>query len=153
MNLIQAIEIFAFVTGLLYVILEIGQKNAMWVVGILTGVACAWSFGVQRLWASMGLNIYYVCVSVWGLYQWRRDSRLLTGSGTVDSSSEAAPKASIHLRKPSRKTVLVSSPQVKEPKFVRYAYAGYRGDCNLQNAEGLPAYPFRSDAVDYSKVD
>ena len=51
------------------------------------------------------------------------------------------------------KTVLVSSPKVKEPRFVRYAYAGYRGDCNLQNAEGLPAYPFRSDAVDYSKVD
>ena len=51
------------------------------------------------------------------------------------------------------KTVLVSSPKVKEPKFVRYAYAGYRGDCNLQNAEGLPAYPFRSDAVDYSKVE
>jgi len=50
------------------------------------------------------------------------------------------------------KTVVVSSPAVKEPKYVRYAYAGYRGDCNLQNAEGLPAYPFRSDAVDYSKV-
>ena len=50
------------------------------------------------------------------------------------------------------KTVLVSSDQVKEPKFVRYAYMGYRGDCNLQNAEGLPAYPFRSDAVDYSKA-
>ena len=112
MNLIQAIEIFAFVTGLLYVILEIGQKNAMWVVGILTGVACAWSFGVQRLWASMGLNIYYVFVSVWGLYQWRQDSRLLSGGGTVaaaENSSEAAPKASIHLRKPSRKTVLISS--------------------------------------------
>ncbi len=50
------------------------------------------------------------------------------------------------------KTVVVSSDKVKEPKFVRYAYMGYRGDCNLQNAEGLPAYPFRSDAVDYSKV-
>ena len=50
------------------------------------------------------------------------------------------------------KTVVVSSPAVKEPEYVRYAYAGYRGDCNLQNAEGLPAYPFRSDAVDYSKV-
>ena len=50
------------------------------------------------------------------------------------------------------KTIVVSSDKVKEPKFVRYAYMGYRGDCNLQNAEGLPAYPFRSDAVDYSKV-
>ena len=50
------------------------------------------------------------------------------------------------------KTVIVSSPQVKEPRYVRYAYAGYRGDCNLQNAEGLPAYPFRSDSIDYSQV-
>ena len=51
------------------------------------------------------------------------------------------------------KTVVVSSPEVKNPKYVRYAYMGYRGDCNLQNAEGLPAYPFRSDANDYSKVE
>jgi sialate O-acetylesterase len=50
------------------------------------------------------------------------------------------------------KTVLVSSPAVKAPKYVRYAYAGFRGDCNLQNAEGLPAYPFRSDRVDYSNA-
>ena len=50
------------------------------------------------------------------------------------------------------KTVLVSSPKVKAPQYVRYAYAGFRGDCNLQNAEGLPAYPFRSDSVDYSNV-
>ena len=49
------------------------------------------------------------------------------------------------------KTVLVSSPAVKAPKYVRYAYAGFRGDCNLQNVEGLPAYPFRSDSVDYSR--
>ena len=51
------------------------------------------------------------------------------------------------------KTVLVSSPSVKAPRYVRYAYTGFRGDCNLQNAEGLPAYPFRSDSVDYSKVE
>ena len=46
----------------------------------------------------------------------------------------------------------VSSPSVKAPLYVRYAYTGFRGDCNLQNAEGLPAYPFRSDSVDYSNV-
>ncbi len=49
-------------------------------------------------------------------------------------------------------TVVVHSPAVKNPKYVRYAYAAYRGDCNLQNKEGLAAYPFRSDAFDYSKV-
>ena len=49
-------------------------------------------------------------------------------------------------------SVVVSSPQVPEPKFVRYAYTGYRGDCNLQNEAGLPAAPFRSDAFDYAEV-
>ena len=71
--MIQAIEIFALVTGIIYVILEIMQKNAMWVVGILTASACAFSFGVQHVWASMGLNIYYVAMSVIGLYKWRKD--------------------------------------------------------------------------------
>lgn len=71
-TIIQYIEVFALVTGLIYVILEIMQKNFMWVVGILTGAACALSFGVQHVWASMGLNIYYVVMSVIGLYQWRK---------------------------------------------------------------------------------
>ena len=74
MNWIQAIEIFALVTGIAYVVLEILQKNAMWVLGILTGAACAFSFGVQHVWASMGLNLYYVAMSVVGLVQWRKAS-------------------------------------------------------------------------------
>ena len=41
-------------------------------------------------------------------------------------------------------TVIVSSPDVKEPKAVRYAWAN-NPDCNLQNGEGLPASPFRTD--------
>ena len=97
MDLIKAIEIFAFVTGIIYLILEIKQKNFMWVIGILTGVACAYSFGVQRLWASMGLNIYYVVVSVWGLYKWRKDSAKL------DDGTE------VHLAVLSKKTMLVSA--------------------------------------------
>ena len=73
-TVILAIEIFAAVTGVVYVALEILQKNAMWVVGILTGAACAFSFAVQHVWASMGLNIYYLAVSVIGLYKWQKDS-------------------------------------------------------------------------------
>lgn len=71
-NLVHYIEIFAAVTGVLYVILEILQKNAMWVVGIFTGIACAFSFGVTHVWASMGLNLYYTVISVVGLIQWRK---------------------------------------------------------------------------------
>ena len=49
-------------------------------------------------------------------------------------------------------TVVVRSGAVPEPAFVRYAFVSYRGDCNLQNGAGLPAYPFRSDAFDFSQV-
>lgn len=96
---IKAIEIFAFVTGLIYIVLEIGQKNLMWVLGILTGLACSFSFGVQHLYASMGLNIYYVGVSFWGLYQWRKDA------GKISQESGA----SIHLNKLSTLTMVASA--------------------------------------------
>jgi len=94
MDIIQIIEIFAFITGIIYIVLEIGQKNTMWAVGILTGVACSYSFAVQHLWASMGLNVYYVVMSVWGLYQWRRDSMTL--------KSDNPEGAAIHLAKPGK---------------------------------------------------
>ena len=57
MNVLEIIEIFALVTGIAYVVLEILQKNAMWVVGILTGAACAYSVAVQHSWGLMGLNL------------------------------------------------------------------------------------------------
>ena len=78
---IKAVEIFALITGVAYVVAEILQKNWMWVVGIVTGVACSISFGIQQLWASMGLNIYYVFMSVWGLWQWRKDSGKISAEG------------------------------------------------------------------------
>jgi sialate O-acetylesterase len=40
-------------------------------------------------------------------------------------------------------TVLVASPSVAEPMFVRYGWAN-SPQCNLFNGEGLPASPFRS---------
>lgn len=101
MDIIQIIEIFAFVTGIIYIILEIGQKNSMWAVGILTGVACSYSFAVQHLWASMGLNVYYVAMSVWGLYQWRRDSMTL--------KSDNPEGATIHLAKPGKAVLIWSA--------------------------------------------
>jgi len=42
-------------------------------------------------------------------------------------------------------TVVASSPDVPEPVAVRYAYAGNPIGCDLVDAHGLPAAPFRSD--------
>ena len=46
------------------------------------------------------------------------------------------------------KTIVVSCADVKEPTNVRYAYrANPMGDCNLYNAEGLPASPFTTEPL------
>lgn len=42
-------------------------------------------------------------------------------------------------------TVLLSSPKLKKPLYVRYAFAG-KPDVNLVNEAGLPAFPFRTDS-------
>ena len=42
-------------------------------------------------------------------------------------------------------TVQVSAPGVTMPVAVRYAWAANPEDCNLQNKEGFPASPFRTD--------
>jgi sialate O-acetylesterase len=41
-------------------------------------------------------------------------------------------------------SVVVKSPEVKQPVAVRYAWAD-NPDCNLYNRAGLPASPFRTD--------
>ena len=43
-------------------------------------------------------------------------------------------------------TIVVSSQTVAAPVAVRYAWENYPEGCNLSNAAGLPAAPFRTDA-------
>ncbi len=45
------------------------------------------------------------------------------------------------------KTVIVSSPAVKNPVAVRYAWSDNPGALNLYNNKGLPAVPFRTDSL------
>ncbi len=73
-------EIFTLVTGVVYIVLEIRQKNLMWAVGILTSVAAMWVFFRQGLYASFGLNTYYLITSFVGIRQWRKDRKRLENS-------------------------------------------------------------------------
>ena len=68
-------QIFTLVTGVIYIILEIRQKNSMWYVGILTSIAAMWVFFRQDLYASFGLNTYYLITSIIGLWQWKRKAK------------------------------------------------------------------------------
>lgn len=68
-------EYFAFISGLLYLILEVRQKSIMWVVGVVSATAYIIVFAQSRLYAAMGLQFYYAAVSLYGFYRWRKDKR------------------------------------------------------------------------------
>ena len=73
------------------------------------------------------------------------------GLKTIDGKSPSAfwladdagewVKAEAQLK---NQTVILSSPKIKKPLYVRYAFAG-KPRVNLVNSADLPAYPFRTD--------
>ncbi len=96
-------EIFTLVTGVIYIILEIRQKNLMWVVGILTSLAAMWVFFRQGLYASFALNTYYLVTSFIGLWQWRKDIDRISQEGSEQKDG------TVRLKRLSIKTVAVSA--------------------------------------------
>ena len=95
---------FTLVTGVIYIILEIRQKNFMWVVGIFTSLAAMLVFFRQGLYASFGLNTYYLITAFIGLWQWGKDKKKISAETAVSSGDDV-----IHLNRLSMKTVLLSA--------------------------------------------
>ena len=81
-------QIFTLVTGVLYIILEVRQKNFMWVVGIATSLAAMWVFFRQGLYASFGLNTYYFITAFIGLWKLRRNKKMLVSEVDADGHGE-----------------------------------------------------------------
>lgn len=101
-------EIFTLVTGVMYMILEIRHHNFMWIVGVVTSLAAMWVFFRQGLYASFGLNTYYLVTAFIGLWQWRRDGQRIRNEGQ-ESNDGSRGSDMIALNKLSLKTVLVSA--------------------------------------------
>lgn len=64
------IEIFGVVTALIYLFFSIRQKIWLWPFGILTSSFYIMVFFRSRLYADMGLQIYYLIISFYGWYFW-----------------------------------------------------------------------------------
>lgn len=68
----KLLEYFGVISGLLYLYLEIKQKSSMWIVGLITSLIYVFVFFQAKFYADMGLNIYYLGISIYGLVLWRR---------------------------------------------------------------------------------
>ena len=88
----------------------------MWVVGIATSLAAMWVFFRQGLYASFGLNTYYLITAFLGLWQWGKDRQKLGASApkkakSAKKSDRSAKKdtPTIHLNRLPWKTVIISA--------------------------------------------
>ena len=77
------IEIFAVVTGLLYVYLEIEQKKAMWIVGIISSAIFVYVYFGAKFYASMIESGYYVIISVYGYFKWNGELKPEIGKSKI----------------------------------------------------------------------
>jgi len=74
------LEIFAVITGLLYVYLQIKQNKIMWIVGFISSLMFVYIFFSSKFYAQSAIYGYYVIISVYGYWKWH------TATGRFDSA-------------------------------------------------------------------
>jgi len=86
------IELFGAVTGIIYVFLEIRQKMWLWPLGILTSAIYIIVFFNSKFYADMGLQFYYLAISIFGWYWWKKGGES-HGSGNLPVTGIPARQA------------------------------------------------------------
>lgn len=76
------IEISGAILGLLYIGFSIRQNIFTWPTGLLTSLLYTVIFFRSGFYADMGLQIYYVIISIYGWYFWLRGDRKNNESNT-----------------------------------------------------------------------
>jgi nicotinamide mononucleotide transporter len=68
--LVNKIELLGAILGILYIRFSIKQNIFTWPMGILTSAIYIIVFFQSALYAAMGLQFYYVAISIYGWYYW-----------------------------------------------------------------------------------
>jgi nicotinamide mononucleotide transporter len=84
------VELLGAILGIIYVFFSIRQSILTWPVGLLTSLLYVWVFFISRLYADMGLQLYYVLISIYGWYEWLK--------GNPDKPSEPIKISRISLK-------------------------------------------------------
>ena len=66
------IELLGAILGIMYIIFSIRQNLFTWPTGILTSLLYIVVFYKSALYAAMGLQVYYVLISIYGWILWLR---------------------------------------------------------------------------------
>jgi len=71
----NAIEILGAILGILYIFFSIRQNILTWPTGLLTSILYVVVFFQAKLYADMGLQVYYVFISIYGWYFWLKGKK------------------------------------------------------------------------------
>lgn len=69
------IEVIATLTGLIYLVYSVQGKMLLWLFGLITSALYVYVFFNSGIYADMGINIYYVLISIYGWYHWKFGKR------------------------------------------------------------------------------
>lgn len=89
------LDIFALVTGLIFMVLQIKQSKWMWPVEIVACTPLIIVFIQGHAWGSAALQVYYLVMAFVGLFTWRK-------------AAEKVDEGVVHLSRPGRTTAIVS---------------------------------------------
>lgn len=76
------VEVSGTITGLVYLYFSIRQSILTWPLGLITSALYVYVFFVSKFYADMGLQFYYVVISIYGWYAW------LHGNGKTNHHGE-----------------------------------------------------------------
>ncbi len=68
-------ELLGAILGILYIFFSIRQNILTWPTGLLTSALYVIVFFQAKLYADMGLQVYYVFISIYGWYFWLKGKR------------------------------------------------------------------------------
>lgn len=72
-------EVSGTIFGLIYVWLSIRQSIHTWTAGIITSLLYCLVFFNAKFYAGVGLQIYYVLISIYGLWSWQHGGGSASG--------------------------------------------------------------------------
>jgi nicotinamide mononucleotide transporter len=74
------VELLGAILGLLYIFFSIRQNILTWPTGLLTSLIYTYVFFVSGFYADMGLQVYYVVISIYGWHHWLKGSKNKTAA-------------------------------------------------------------------------
>lgn len=66
------VEIIGTLSGFIFLYLEIKQNKWLWPVGLFSSLMYIYVFFISKFYADMGLQFYYVFISIYGWFHWSR---------------------------------------------------------------------------------